>query len=29
LVAVGLSWTGIILIILSSTIAVYYRKDFE
>ena len=28
-VAVGLSWTAIILIILSSTIAVYYRKDFE
>jgi hypothetical protein len=26
---VGLSWTAIILIILSSTIAVYYRKDFE
>ena len=27
--AVGLLWSGIILIILSSTIVIYYKKDFE
>ena len=28
-IAVGLLWSGIILIILSGTVVIYYKKDFE